>query len=68
MHPEKALLVAGSFEDAKHDQHIKLIRATAEAARRLETHAGRAAAVEILSQPHYLGLNSKPDRIQPLRQ
>ena len=59
MHPEKALLAAGSFEDAKHDQHIELIRATAEAARRLETHEGRAAAVDILSQPRYLGLNSK---------
>ena len=58
MHPEKALVVAESFEDEKHDQHIKLIRATAEAARRLETHEGREAAVEILSRPHYLGLDS----------
>ena len=58
MHPEKALVVAESFEDEKHDQHIKLIRATAEAARRRETHEGREAAVEILSRPHYLGLDS----------
>ncbi len=56
MHPEKALIVSDEFDDRCRETHLNLIRATSEAAQFCETHEGRERAVEILSQPYYLGI------------
>ncbi|MDF1823362.1 MAG: CmpA/NrtA family ABC transporter substrate-binding protein [Verrucomicrobiales bacterium] len=56
MHPEKALIVSDDFNALEHETHLEMIRAIDEAAVLCETHDGREQAVEILSQPHYLGI------------
>lgn len=56
MHPEKALVVCSEFDERNHEVHLEMIRAIDEAASLCETHEGREKAVEILAQPHYLGL------------
>lgn len=56
MHPEKALIVSDHYDQRHHDTHIEIIRAIADAAAFCETHDGRETALEILSRPHYLGL------------
>ncbi|MEM6916108.1 MAG: CmpA/NrtA family ABC transporter substrate-binding protein [Verrucomicrobiota bacterium] len=57
MHPEKALIVSDDFDESNHEIHLELIRAIDEAAEFLETPEGRERAVEILSEPHYLGID-----------
>lgn len=57
MHPEKALIVSDDFDDSHHEVHLNLIRSVDEAAAFCETNEGRERAVEILSEPHYLGLD-----------
>ena len=57
MHPEKALVVSDDFNAVHHDTHLEMIRAIDEAATLCETPDGRERAVEILSQPHYLGID-----------
>lgn len=58
MHPEKALVVSEGANAVEHDIHIEMIRAIDEAAALCETHEGRERAAEILSQPHYLGIDT----------
>ncbi|MDF1739237.1 MAG: ABC transporter substrate-binding protein [Verrucomicrobiales bacterium] len=62
MHPEKALIVSDHFDRRNHEVHLEIIRAVAEAAALCETTGGRETALEILSRPHYLGLD--PDLIR----
>lgn len=57
MHPEKALVVSEDLNVVHHETHLEMIRCIDEAATLCETHDGRERAVEILSQPHYLGID-----------
>ncbi|MEM9281152.1 MAG: CmpA/NrtA family ABC transporter substrate-binding protein [Verrucomicrobiota bacterium] len=57
MHPEKALIVSDDFDESNHEIHLQLIRAVDEAATFCETSSGRQRAIEILSTPHYLGMD-----------
>ena len=62
MHPEKALVVSAGFQERHPETHVELIRAISEASTICDTPEGREQAVEILSQPHYLGL--EPDLLR----
>lgn len=57
MHPEKAFIVSQDFHDRHPHRHIRIISGIAEAAAQCETPAGRELVIEILSRPHYLGMD-----------
>lgn len=54
MHPEKVFMVRQDFELDRHDEHLRLIAALADAAQWCDQPENRPALAELLSSPGYL--------------